>query len=492
MGIATKTGALFRQRQTAATGPDFGRPTALMAAGAARRLLFPHLHLLHAECPADQKAELAVHPVPAADQAVDEIFATDYMRRREALYGPLRTDGVFTWESMYGDEYALASVLPITTAFCQQLRTAAERLGGVYARTAEILMNCDDELLAELGLPEATWSAVRTSLPALLPTLIGRFDFAATPIGLKMLEFNAETPTDIVEAFYVNEKVCNFFGVTNPNHGLDKKIAPVFERAIREYQRNGNTVDRIVFSSVDWHDEDAGTTRYLLNQSGLAAQFVPLSQLRVYDDRLQVWDGQNHTPIDLMYRLHPLEKLAEEQDCDGYPTGRHVLEIVTWKKLALINPPAAMLAQSKATQALIWSLHEDGSFFTPAEHETIAEYMLPTYFENRFLGRCAYVTKPIYGREGGAVTVFGADGIAWVRDEEANYWDQPVVYQQYVELPKHTVETMNGLYCGRIIYGTFLLDGQGSGIVSRVGSRITGNMAYYQPVCISTDASKGE
>jgi glutathionylspermidine synthase len=492
MGTATKTGAPFRPLQAVATGLDFGRPIVLLAAGAAHRILFRHLHLLRAGCPAVPKAGLAAHPAPAAGRAVAEIFATEYMRRRENLYGPLRADGIFTWDSMYGDEYALASVLPIATDLCQQLRTAAERLGGVYARTAEILLNCDDELLAELGLPEAAWSAVRASLPSLLPTLIGRFDFAATPAGIKMLEFNAETPTDIVEAFYVNEKVCQFFDVINPNHDLEKKIAPAFERAILEYSRSGNAVARIVFSSVEWHDEDAGTTRYLLNQSGLAARFVPLSQLRVYDDRLQVWDGQNHTPIDLMYRLHPLEKLAEEQDGDGYPTGRHVLEIVAGQKLALINPPAAMLAQSKATQALIWSLHEDGSFFTPTEHEAIADHMLPTYFENRFQGRCAYVTKPIYGREGGAVTVFGADGVAWARDEELNYWEQPVVYQQYVELPKHTVETLHGLYCGRIIYGTFLLDGSGSGIVCRVGSRITGNMAYYQPVCISTDASKGE
>lgn len=393
---------------------------------------------------------------------------------------------------MYGDEYALASVLPVTADFCQQLRTAAECLGNVYARTAEVLMNCDDELLAELGLPAATWDAVRTSLPVLLPTVLGRFDFAATADGLKMLEFNAETPTDVVEAFYVNGKVCEFFGVANPNQSLENNIAPAFVRAIQAYRQSGSVTEKIAFSSVDWHDEDAGTTRYLLAQSGLAAEFVPLSHLRVFEDRLQVWDGQTHSPIDLMYRLHPLEKLAEERDNEGYPTGQHVLEIVTGKKLALINPPAAMIAQSKATQALIWSLHEDGSFFTPAEHKAIEDHMLPTYFENRFLGHCPYVTKPVYGREGGAVTVFGADGIAWVRDEEANYWDQSVIYQQYVELPKHTVETLNGLYCGRIIYGTFLLDGRGSGIVSRVGSRITGNMAYYQPLCISTDASKGE
>ena len=418
--------------------------------------------------------------------------AAAYARTREALYGPLRRDGSFVWDSMYGDEYALASLQPVTAEFCQGLRSAAEKLGGIYARTAEVLQQADDELLAELGLPQATWAAVRSSLPSLLPTVLGRFDFAATEQGLKMLEFNAETPTDVVEGFYVNGKVCEFFGATDPNQALAQGLTEAFDRSVAAYRDSGFAVEQVVFSSVDWHAEDAGTTRYLLAQSGLAAKFVPLSQLRVFEDRLQVWDGQTHEPVDVMYRLHPLEKMAEEQDVDGYPTGRRVLEIAAEQRLALVNPPAAMLAQSKATQALIWSLYEDGSFFTPCEQAAIAAHMLPTYFENRFLGRCPYVTKPVYGREGGAVTVFGSDGVAWTRDDESKYWDQPVVYQQYVELPKQTVMTLNGLYCGRMIYGVFLVGGRGSALVSRVGSRITGNMAYYQPLCLSTDSSKGE
>jgi glutathionylspermidine synthase len=151
-----------------------------------------------------------------------------------------------------------------------------------------------------------------------------------------------------------------------------------------------------------------------------------------------------------------------------------------------------MISQSKAMQALIWTLHEQGEFFSAEQHAAIGAYMLPTYLENRFAGRCAYVTKPVYGREGGAITVFGPDGMIWARDGEAEYWDQPVIYQQYVELPRLTVETLNGSYCGRIIYGSFLVDGRGSGIVARVGSRITGNMAFYKPLCIVADVSKGE
>jgi len=156
-----------------------------------------------------------------------------------------------------------------------------------------------------------------------------------------MLEFNAETPTDIVEAFYVNGQVCDRFGARDPNAGLAMGLKQAFSRAVTAYRAQGFATERIVFSSVDWHEEDAGTTRFLLAQSGLSAEFVPLSQLRVFEDRVQVLDERQHTPVDLMYRLHPLEKLASEKDADGYPAGCHVLDIVARGKLALVNPPAA-------------------------------------------------------------------------------------------------------------------------------------------------------
>ncbi len=489
----TKMADRYRVKPIGLGEPVFSLFFVLTGVGLVQKLRFRlQLHPVHGAFPVGLKPVSAVLPDPAAVPAVAESRVLNYAAKREALYGPIREAGIFTWDVMYGEEYALASLKPISVALRQELLRASELLGEIFACTAEVVMQGDDELLAELGLPSVTWAAVRASPTELLPTLLGRFDFAATAEGIKMLEFNAETPTDVVEAFYVNGKVCEWFGAPNPNQGMNEQLQPMFLRATECYRQYGGLLGKIIFSSVDWHDEDAGTTRYLLAQSGLAGEFVALENLRVYKGRLQVWDGRQHTPIDLMYRLHPLEKLAEEQDADGYPTGCEVLKIVAEGKLSLINPPAAMLAQSKAMQALIWNLHEQGEFYSDEHQAAIAAYMLPTFFENRFSGACAYVTKPVYGREGGAVTVFGPDDAVWVRDGEVNYWEQPVVYQQYVELPQLTVETLNGSYCGRIIYGAFLVDGKGSGVVARVGSRITGNMAFYQPLCMSADASKGE
>lgn len=413
---------------------------------------------------------------------------TEYARRREEIYGKIRTQGIFTWDTMYGDEYALAEPFPISRQFRIELKEASERLGSVYAKTIEVVQQAEDTLLEELGIPETAWRAARTSFPDLAPTLIGRFDFAPTAQGLRLLEFNAETPTDIVEAYYLTAELCREFRAENPNEGMNQDLPSAFEKALAYYNKLGFPTGTVVFSSVDWHNEDAGTTKFLLSESGLKGMFVPLNQLRVFEDRLHVFDGMTHTPVDVMYRLHPLEKMAEEYDTDGYPTGPHLLDIISRGRLAVINPPGALLSQSKAMQALIWNLHENREYYLPEEHETIAKYMLPTYFENRFIGRSAYVTKPFFGREGGAISLYGPDGELWARDDETSYWDQPMIYQQAVDLAPITVQTLNGNFCGRVIFGSFLVDGKGSGIVARVGSRITGNMAYFLPLCIKADS----
>lgn len=403
---------------------------------------------------------------------------------REQLYGLMREEGVFTWDRMYGEEYALADIHLISLAFREELAEATERLGRIYAKVVPVLQQAEDSLLLELGVPKQALTAVRTVVSQSLPTIIGRFDFAQTAEGLKMLEYNSDTPTGIVEAFYVNGYACRFFDQVNPNEGMNGQLARAFGKGIEAYQRRGYSTEQIWFSSLDWHEEDKGTTRYLLRESGLAARFAPLEQLRVWNDRLYVQDGQKMHPVDVLYRLHALEKLAEERDEDGYPTGAHVLSLIANRKLAIINPPSAFLIQTKALQALIWNLHEQGEFFQVEEHDAIARYMLPTYFENRFLGETDYVTKPVFGREGGGVVLFDADGGVVDKDQEDCYWDQPMIFQKRVELPKITVNTEAGVYDGRLLWGSFLIGAEASALVARVGGPITNNMSYYLPVGI--------
>ncbi|SFI64261.1 glutathionylspermidine synthase family protein [Thermoflavimicrobium dichotomicum] len=409
-----------------------------------------------------------------------------YQQRRAEIYHPMREENFFLWDvnKTDGDEYALATIHIISPSFRQEIAYATEQLGKIFARTVQVVQNGYNGLLRELGLPRETWKAIRVEIDSQIPTLIGRFDFANTPKGLKMLEFNSDTPTSIVESFYVNDRVCSYFEVENPNKGMDQQLTRAFQRIIGRYSELGFRTEHIYFSALEWHLEDAGTTRYLMHLSGLPAKFVPLSSLTVYEDRLYVEDLEQKKllPVDILYRLYPLEMLAEATDIDGYPTGAHILQLIANKKVGIINPPSAFIAQTKALQALIWSIHEQGVFYSEEEHEIIETYMIPTYFENCFHGQKAYVSKPIFGREGGAVRIFDQHGVLLAKDQAKHYWEQPMIYQEWVELEHIEVETLTGDFSGRLLWGSFLIDGEASAIIARVDKEITGDNSYYLPV----------
>ncbi len=68
------------------------------------------------------------------------------------------------------------------------------------------------------------------------------------------------------------------------------------------------------------------------------------------------------------------------------------------------------------------------------------------------------------------------------RDQESFYWDQELIYQRYIDLEQVHVETMEGIYQGRLIWGVFLLNGKASAISARLGGQITDDLAYFLPL----------
>jgi glutathionylspermidine synthase len=407
---------------------------------------------------------------------------TNYAKRRKEIYFPIREEKIFTWDIDANDheEFALATIYPVSESFVSRLRTASHQLGQIFSKTIQTVQKGSKELFQELGYPQETWATLRLSVADHTPTLLGRFDFAHTPDGLKMLEFNSDTPSKVVEAYYVNQKVCDHFGWRNPNQNQNQMLTESFPYILKRYQQLGYRTDHIAFSSLDWHAEDAGTTKYLLQQSRLPASFVPLSELVVQQDGLYV-KGLDR-PIDVLFRFHALEILATEKSQSGYPTGAKLLQLIAQKKLAIINPPSGFISQNKAIQALIWNLHEQNMFFTSAEQETIKRYMLPTYLENVFTGKKPYVKKPIFGRNGGAITLYEKDGTITSQDDGQAYWDQTMIYQERVSLEEIEVESLTGPYKGWLLWGCFLVNGKASAVTTRISNQITGDSSRFLPI----------
>ena len=107
-------------------------------------------------------------------------------------------------------------------------------MGKIFLRLLDSLRNLSDEQLLDLGFPSASLSFIR--MKGLYPeSVISRFDFAVTEDNkIKMLEFNSDTPTFIVECFQMNGKVCENLGYDDPNSDQERLLSSGVTKAVME------------------------------------------------------------------------------------------------------------------------------------------------------------------------------------------------------------------------------------------------------------------
>jgi len=406
----------------------------------------------------------------------------EFQKKRKFIYDQIED----FWPDLYETEYALLDVILFTEQDVEEIKIATNRVGKIFYKTAKLLRQVDDETLFQIDIPKEVLPYIRHQyLP--VESVIARCDFVKTKDGYKLLELNADTPTFIKEVFHVNRYITEYFGVENPNKGLENELARSIQKAILESAiKLKNDNPNIVFTSHDDHEEDKFTTKYLLEISEIRAKFVPLHKLTIINNE-GLYD-ENGQKIDILYRqTYPLEHLILDEDpVTKEKVGVQLLDLVIQNKLAIINPISAFLLQSKAVQAVIWGLYEKNHpFFTKEEKEWIKAYFLPTYLDNDFFVQhgLKYVKKPSYGREGDTVEIFlGTEKV--LEDPNKTYHASIPVYQQFVELPFCTIQTSHGKKEAKFLIGSFLVNGKASGFGVRAGGQITDNGAYFLPVGI--------
>ncbi|ABY42748.1 MULTISPECIES: glutathionylspermidine synthase family protein [Bacillus] len=410
---------------------------------------------------------------------------SQYIKKRKEFY----SNYPHFWSDLYECEYSLFHVFPITEQTMKQLQVATERMGKIFFKTARLLRNVSNEQLLELGFPTASLPFIR--LKGMYPeSVISRFDFALTEDNrIKMLEFNSDTPTFIVECFQMNGKVCEELGYDDPNANQERLLSSGITKAVMEFTK-GMEDPNVVFTAHPEHIEDWNTTMYLSGLCHVENKVMPMTELRITDDALVDRDG---VPIDVLYRqTYPIEDLIEDQDPEtGDLVGVELLQLVKEGKLFIINPLSAFLLQPKSIQCLIWGLAEEGAFYTSEEQKWIKEYMLPTYLEpDLFLGKSPFVQKPSFGREGDTITIRNKDTNIMIRNAHKTYKSSLPIFQKYTELPVVFLETEKGIEKLSYVFGAFLIAGKASSIGIRAGEKITGNESYYLPVGIKKEENK--
>ena len=394
----------------------------------------------------------------------------------------------FFWPDLNEEEYALNDCLVLDSSDVARIRDATEAVDAIFRKTNRLLRTLPDETLRLLGFPEASLPYIRDhAIPQ--ETIIGRYDWIFHGTDLKLMEFNADTPTFIKELFDVNRYVTEAFHLTDPNESSRALLQIELRKAvIAAWQRlNRDGSPKIVFTAHADNIEDKWTARFLQEMLDLPSEFVPLHELLVDETSVRTPSGE---PIDVLYRqTYPIEHLIDDRAADGDLIGLRLLDLNHNKFVSLLNPLSAFLMQSKGVQALIWELSETDTYFSLDERDVIRTYFLPTFLEAEpLLGHTAYVKKPAFGREGDSVILYDETGQPFHREALQTYADETAVYQQFYELPTRLTETVNGPTSTHYMIGCFCLNGTAAALGARAGSKITNNQSYY--LAIGTPTTK--
>src|SRR5262249_27737629 len=197
---------------------------------------------------------------------------------------------------------------------------------------------------ARLDIPEVYWAWIAESWRRRDPDTYGRFDLAYDGNGPpKMLEYNADTPTALLEA-----AVVQWYWLEEGKSGCDQ-FNSIHEKLIAawaELRRRHPQGSQIHFAGVLEELEDLRTIEYIRDMcqpGGLRREQLDIAQIG--------WNGAYFTDlaerqIEALFKLYPWEWMLREAFGPQ----------VTSDAAAFIEPPWKMVLSNKAILPILWEM----------------------------------------------------------------------------------------------------------------------------------------
>jgi glutathionylspermidine synthase len=274
-------------------------------------------------------------------------------------------------------------------------------------------------------------------------TIVGRFDLAYDGSGPpKLLEYNADTPTSLLEA-----AVIQWQWHKDTGHGSDQ-FNSIHERLIEAWGRLPKT-EPVHFAAMTDDIEDFVTITYLRDtaqQAGLANPYIDIQTIG-WDHGQNLFVDESAQPIRRCFKLYPWEWMIRESFAPYLAADRALWLEAPWK----------MLLSNKEILVVLSELYPQSEYLLKAAHEPPGD---------------SYVKKPILSREGANVTVVRDGQILAETDGPSG--DQPCVYQELFPLPE-----FDGHHA---ILGSWMVNGYAGGLgIREDSSLVIGNRSRFVP-----------
>lgn len=352
----------------------------------------------------------------------------------------------FVYHSAGGHYWHEEAAYEFTLEQAEELEAATTELHQLCLDAVQHVI--DQKRYAELAIPEHAVQAIETSWEEEPPSIYGRFDLGYDGVSPpKLFEYNADTPTSLLEASVVQwrwmEDIDPTYDQFNSIH--DKLIALWTELRPHLWSH------LVHFVSMD-DREDGMTITYLRETAeiaGLETKGLCINDLG-YDAEHKVWDLEEEQVLSC-FKLYPWEWLI------------HELDPKTLKNIQFMEPAWKMILSNKGILPILWELN-------PGHPNLLEAHFEPT----EDMRNWGFVKKPLLSREGANITVNGGvlsrDSLA----TQGEYGAEGYIYQAKYEIPN-----FGGNYP---VIGSWIIGQEAAGIgIREADGPITTNLSRFVP-----------
>jgi len=367
----------------------------------------------------------------------------------------------FVWHTDSDEtSYIADELVVVSEAEAEAYYEATNELYDMFVEAGEYVV--ENNLFHEIGIPFNLVDLVKESWENDVHWhLYGRFDLAGGIDGkpIKLLEFNADTPTALFETAIVQWASLkqNELEEESQFNNLYEALVDNFKRLVTLDEDTSNFEEQydgwnFLFTSIKGNKEEENTVKllqHIADDAGFNTEFAYIDDIEFSDDDGIIYNDINY---ELWFKLIPWEDIAlEESDLAMILTN-----IIKNQKAIIFNPAYSLLFQSKGILKILWDLYPNHPL------------LLETSFEPLVAQK--QVEKPIFGREGGSVTIIDENNHK-VEAEDGDYSSHKMVYQAYTELP---TDSKGMSYQAGIFYAY-----EASALGFRKGGKILNNMSKF-------------
>ena len=366
----------------------------------------------------------------------------------------------FSWHTDSDNTpYISDRLVEVTQAEAEAYYEAGNELYDMFVEAGEYII--ENNLFHEIGIPFNLIDAIKMSWESDIHWhLYGRFDLAGGIDGkpIKLLEFNADTPTALFETAIIQWAILK-------KNGLDEmsQFNVVYDKLLENFKRVVTLEEsvedfhqkyegwRFLFTSIRGNIEEENTVRllqFIADEAGYETEFAYIDEVEFSEDSIS-YEGVEY---ELWFKLIPWEDIAiDEPDLAMLLTA-----IMQNQKAIIFNPAYTLLFQSKGIHKILWDLFPNHPL------------LLKSSFEP--LEGITQVKKPFFGREGENISIIESDGTI-LADMDGPYGSFPYLYQEYYPLP---TDSQGARYQAGLF---FAYDSCGLGF--RKGGEIINNMSKF-------------